>query len=254
MPGAAVAIGLGVAAGTAGGAAIAAHKQSNATRDATKMQVDANTSAAQIQSASAAEELAFKRRQAEIDWQNQQQTARANYDQWRAREGRLSSLGVMTGLAPRNIPDFQPGIDPGFDTGATPPPTAGPAGATASGDPIEAALLKNYTDLGVKPTGPGSGPTDIAYFRQKVNETGGLTPDNVKYWFGPSGRIATELAQARGGGAKATPYAQPRVAPVSFASLAYAPQTAAPILAPGVTGMEMEPYARRPYSFADMVR
>jgi hypothetical protein len=53
--------------------------------------------------------------------------------------------------------------------------------------------MQNYQQLGATPTGPGSGPTDSAYFIRRINETGGMTPDNVNYWFGPQGRIAREM-------------------------------------------------------------
>lgn len=91
--------------------------------------------------------------------------------------------------------------------------TSGPQGtpsvtppSTNPTDPagILAALTKQYGDLGVKPTGPGSGPTDIEYYAGKVTETGGLTPDNINFWFGPNGRIASDLAKATGGGTKKT--------------------------------------------------
>jgi len=233
-----IAIGLAVAAGTAGGAAIAAHETAGAAKEGAQLQTTAANHAADLQSAAADKTLALTKQQAETDWRNSQQTQRANYDQWAAREGRLSSLGAMVGLGPREIPAFSEGVDPHFDTGPTAPgPTATPATA-AGGDPILAALTKNYADLGVKPTGPGSGPTDIEYMAKRVGETGGLTPDNVKYWFGPGGRIAQEL---KGAGGTGTPK------PASFATLingAPAPETS-PILAPALQTPR--------YSFADMV-
>lgn len=88
----------------------------------------------------------------------------------------------------------------------TPPPapttTGGPPAPAANPlDPggIQAALTQQYSQLGVTPTGPGSGPTDIGYYAGKVAETGGLTAANINYWFGPNGRIASDLAKARGG-------------------------------------------------------
>lgn len=103
-----------------------------------------------------------------------------------------------------------------FDTGAQavqdqiaqlPLAAGAPTSSTKSGgtpSPTDDAaildqLQKNYAALGVTPTGPGSGPTDIQYYAGKVAETGGLTPDNIKFWFGPNGRIASDLAKAKGG-------------------------------------------------------
>lgn len=65
--------------------------------------------------------------------------------------------------------------------------------STTSGDPVYDAVAQNYSSLGAQPTGPGSGPTDIAYFVKRINETGGLTDANKAYWFGQNGRIAREM-------------------------------------------------------------
>ncbi len=81
----------------------------------------------------------------------------------------------------------------------TPPAAAAPSTNPTDEAGILAALTKNYAALGVTPTGPGTGPTDLQYYAGKVLETGGLTPDNVNFWFGPSGRIATDLAKAKSG-------------------------------------------------------
>jgi hypothetical protein len=221
---------------------------SHATGKNTDLQVAAANHAADVQAKSAADALAFQKAQAETDWQNSQVTNRANYDQWAAAEGRKSGLGALIGLGPRDIPAYQPGIDPGFTTGATPSstptspltPQAGTPGASAgsSGDPVMDAAIANYKALGVSPTGQGSGPTDIAYFVNKIKQTGGLTPQNTAYWFGPQGRIAKEL---QGGvPAQTTP-----AAPMSFAS-SFLPPPTAPIT-PALT-------APSPYSFAQMVR
>jgi hypothetical protein len=61
---------------------------------------------------------------------------------------------------------------------------------------ITQKILDNYKSLGLTPSGAGSGPTDTAYFAEKYAQTGGSTPDNDSYWFGPNGRIAKEARQA----------------------------------------------------------
>lgn len=53
-----------------------------------------------------------------------------------------------------------------------------------------------YKSIGVTPTGPGTGPTDAAYYAGKDAETGGLTDANNAYWFGPNSRIGSDLAKA----------------------------------------------------------
>jgi hypothetical protein len=67
---------------------------------------------------------------------------------------------------------------------------------------ITAQLSKVYAVLGVAPTGPGSGPTDIAYYTQQVRNTGGWfndgteTGNNAGYW---NGRITRDYNAATGG-------------------------------------------------------
>lgn len=76
---------------------------------------------------------------------------------------------------------------------------------------ITAKLTDYYKSLGLTPTGPGTGPTDIAQFAKYIADTGGLTPDNTGYWFDPAnGRIGQEIQKA---GIKTTPTAAPAGAP-----------------------------------------
>lgn len=116
---------------------------------------------------------------------------------------------------------------------ASPPPSASTTNPTDEAG-ILAALTKQYGDLNVKPTGPGTGPTDISYYAQKISETGGLTPDNINYWFGPSGRIASDLAKSTGGGTTKAP---------TSTSLSAPPSLAPPLSAPIVGGVNTPGYA-----------
>jgi hypothetical protein len=86
---------------------------------------------------------------------------------------------------------------------------------------ITAKLTDYYKSLGLTPTGPGSGPTDIGYMAQQIAATGGLTPGNVSYWLdtGPNGRITQELNKA---GVK---YGAPQPTPPA----ASAPPSTAPV-------------------------
>jgi hypothetical protein len=90
-----------------------------------KAQADAATHAADLQSKSAADALAFQKQQAAQDFANAQTTAQANYGQWAARQGRLSTLGQMVGLQPFNIPAYVPMTQ-------VADPTADPTNRTAS--------------------------------------------------------------------------------------------------------------------------
>jgi hypothetical protein len=75
----------------------------------------------------------------------------------------------------------------------------GGGGMPAPGSDVMQALTQFYQSQGKTPGAPGSGPTDIAYMAQKIQQTGGMTPQNIAYWFGPgqygqNGRIGGELA------------------------------------------------------------
>jgi hypothetical protein len=64
--------------------------------------------AAILQSQADAQALEVKKRQAALDQQRFESTQHANYDQWAARERRLSTLGEMLGRGPRDIPSYVP--------------------------------------------------------------------------------------------------------------------------------------------------
>lgn len=113
---------------------------------------------------------------------------------------RATTMGAPAGAPtdPTRVTVPTPPAPPVLAPGATAPPaaTAPPPPAAAAPSPsgsVEDAVAENYKTLGATPTGPGTGPTDSAYFIRRINETGGMTPDNIKYWFGPDGRIAREL-------------------------------------------------------------
>lgn len=204
----AIAIATAIAAGgaaKAGADIYSANKQSDSTNSAAADQLKANE-----------DTLAFQKQQAEAAYQSNESTRKANYDQWAAKEGTIAGVAGQHGLSV-NIPAYVPSVDPGLNgtiagaTGSSAPPAA--PGGSSSGtsanptDPnaIMAQLQANYKSLGVSPTGQGTGPTDIAYYAQKIADTGGLTPQNSAYWFGPTGRIATDLSKsgAPGGAAPA---------------------------------------------------
>lgn len=67
---------------------------------------------------------------------------------------------------------------------------------------ITSQLTRLYTQLGVVPTGPGTGPTDISYYAALVARTGGWfndgtrQGDNAGYWVG---RVISDFNRANGG-------------------------------------------------------
>lgn len=201
------AIGAGA---TAVGGIVGAHESSNAATSAAKTQADAATKAAELQKQSNDAALQFQKEQAQRDLDQANAMAQANYGQWAAREGRISSIGQALGLPGRDIPAYTPipgstGSGMPASQSAAPTTTVGSAVGATGSDPVTQAVLDNYKSLGASPTGPGTGPTDYQYFVQKINETGGLTPQNSSYWFGPQGRIAKEISQAGAGGGAASP-------------------------------------------------
>ncbi len=106
---------IGIGAGTAiagivgGGAALASGAlQSHAAGNAADLNTQAANHAADVQAQSARDALAFQRQQAAQDFNNAQAASRGNYDQWAARQGRLSTLGQMVGQKPFVIPAYVP--------------------------------------------------------------------------------------------------------------------------------------------------
>ncbi len=147
-----------IAAGTAAaGSLAAASKQAGAAKTAAQIQSDAATKAAQIQSNSAAQALAFQQDQAKRDQATFEATQHANYNQWAAREGRMSSLGGLVGLGPRQIPAYVPTTLPPAGMTSTPagsgnyygtynpaPPSSGvPSGSTTMAQGAPNASLAN---------------------------------------------------------------------------------------------------------------
>lgn len=193
-------------------ASSAADKGAEATAAAAKYSADLTAKAN-------ADALKFQYAGAENAFQNNEAARQGNYGIFAARERRLGPIGEEVGLAPREVPAYVPGVDPGFGTmgeAATGTPSTG-APAAGGGD-LMTALTNNYKALGVAPTGPGSGPTDIAYMAKQMAATGGMTPANASYWLGPNGRIAAELAKAKAGGQQTTQPAARTAAPATTAT------------------------------------
>ena len=141
------AVGAGAAAGatiygankSSNAATTAAQTQSKAATDAAKLQTDATTHAADLSAKSAADTLAFQKQQADQDFANANATGQANYNQWAARENRLSNFQQMLGMSGRDIPAYEPlkKVDttgnPLPSTTTTPTSSTLPTGQTPSG-------------------------------------------------------------------------------------------------------------------------
>jgi hypothetical protein len=204
----------------------AANIQANAADRAAQVAAAGNKYSADLTAKANADALKFQYANAENAYQNNEASRQGNYGLFAARERRLGTIGEEVGLGPREIPAYVPGVDPHFGSvgdaasAGAPPAAGGASTATSPSDPsaILAALTDNYTKLGVRPTGPGSGPTDIAYFAKQIAATGGLAPTNTSYWFGPTGRIAQEIAKAQGGAPSTAPAAARPVAPATTAT------------------------------------
>ena len=166
------AIALAIAGAASAGTSIyAAKKQSDTALKGAQLQTDASNRAADLQTQSAKDALDFQKQQAAQDLVTHNATAKGNYDQWAARERRISSLGSALGMAPRDIPGFQPtpGAD-GAPTGGGPPaqggPPAGPAPPpNASPDDIGHFVASYFASRGVQPQ-----PTSVEYFVRKWPE------------------------------------------------------------------------------------
>lgn len=92
------------AGGQIAGSALSAH----AAGSAAKRETEASNYAAAAQAKAAADALAFQKEQAAQDLAIAEATRKANYDQWAAKQGRLSNLSVLTGAGRQEIPAYSP--------------------------------------------------------------------------------------------------------------------------------------------------
>src|SRR5260221_1937512 len=114
------------------GGAIAAHQASKGAQ----ISSDASLKAADLAKKSNDAALKFQQDQSSLDAVRANATQQANFNQYRAHEQRLSDFGQALGLAPRNIPAYEP-----LPTTATAPTSAQtPAGTTPQGMPAAGNL------------------------------------------------------------------------------------------------------------------
>jgi hypothetical protein len=148
-----------------------------------KKQAKATQHAADLQSQAAAQALRFQQEQAARDQANFETTQHANYDQWAARENRLSTFGQMVGLPSRQIPAYQ---------GTTPSGATGPGGAEAQG------YFQSLT------TGKAPTPQSLLSLEPQLNQRGIKVLRNAAGTAGkiqlPSGQIVDVIQSAGTGG------------------------------------------------------
>jgi hypothetical protein len=216
VPITAAVIGIGAAVGTGAAGVYSAKKQSDAATTGVNAQTNAANYAAKLQSDAAAKALDFQKEQAAVDQANFQKTQTANfgqyksasdenygqykagaqtdYDRWALHQNNMGYLGELLGLPARQVPAANIAAPPVY--GANPFDTGGSALSGAPTQSIMDALKANYKSLGYAPTGPGTGPTDIAYFADAASRSAAAGERPLSYWLGPNGRVAQEIAQA----------------------------------------------------------
>ena len=177
MP-AAILIPLIAAGATAAGTVVAAKMASGANRDAAKLTTDSANHAADLQTQSAKDALDFQKSQAAQDLVTHNATAKANYDQWAAREKRISSLGSALGLAPRDIPAFVPTPGPASSATSAANPS-GTGGVNPSGNGLPQPTASDLT-----PPPQNATPDQVGHFVASYFASKGVTPQptSVNYF------------------------------------------------------------------------
>ena len=127
-----------------------------AQADAAKYAADQTTSAARYaadqQQKSTAAALDFQKQQAAQDFNNAQAAQQGNYNQWAAKQGRLSTLGQSVGLKAFDIPAYVP-----LQQAAPSASGIAPSGPTqnASTQPVD-TQNPNITTMGAAMNQPAS--------------------------------------------------------------------------------------------------
>lgn len=249
-------IGAIISAAATTGGTIYAVKKSQQAADAS-LQAERETTAAQTKSNDKALSYQYAADEA---------NRRANYDQWAAREGRLSTLGGMLGLPARNIPAYVPEPDPGAQPdryGSTvigaPTGSAAATAPAAGGTSNGLNLVKQATAKGLQgqaavdwinaqapgsavvvPAGSASPPGKVVWY-DKGNGQGKFQmvgPENWEYKIDPAlgeGWVYNPLSGATGApGSARVPYAGSNTyaanapSPVSLAQYRPAPRRFVP--------------------------
>lgn len=164
-----------IATGTA--ALIAGLAAAGGSVAAAKIGSNSASHAADVQGAANDKTLEFTKQQAENAYQNSESTRRANYDQWKARQGTIASLGEQYGVHGYKIPDYVPGVDPQFAPGSIGATGQTPQAQNGAGDPQ--AFIANWQKT--HPASEGIGPLAAAYKAAGFGDrfmVNGTTPSN----------------------------------------------------------------------------
>lgn len=206
----------------------------NKAADAARYGVDAQTAAANhaadLNDEAAKRAETFSRQQAEVGWQGNEHTQKANYDQWAARQRAIATLGQSLGIN-YTLPDYAPGIDPHFtDAGS-----AAPAGAPVSpaGD----------APAGINWSAP---PDQLAASLSAYYKSKGVSDKEVPYWVSKAPQLV-----ARGKELNDPGYADKRVAASEVfggtAPTKTAPGTLASFVSPSFAALQPTTAAPTPY-------
>lgn len=182
-------IGVGTGAAIAGlagaGAAVTGGiLSSKGAGNAADLQTQAANHAADVQAQSAKDALAFQKQQAAQDLANAQSAQQGNYNQWAAKQGRLSTLGQMVGLQPFQIPAYVPIQD------ATTQPSASATTPTAAATPPPDTQNPNVTTMGaaMNPASTqgqsGAAPSGMITLRNQYGQMKQVPQQQASVWQG----------------------------------------------------------------------
>lgn len=203
------------------------HKAQQGADKAADRQAEALRYAADQQLRASREAQAYAERESALDRLVAETNRRGNYDQWRAREGRIGTLGQLAGLPARDIPGYVP--------------LPGAAGGAASGG-MYPSRPENMPKQGeVDWTSPQLGAQLTAYFKVR-----GVPDTEVPYWVKEAGNLV-----ARGKELNDPNYANMRLAAAEIFGGGGAPAAAPPRIAVPVAGrapMTLRDYAGTTFS------
>lgn len=173
-------IGAAIGAGIGAGASLfGAKEQGNAATKSAQIQSDAAKYASDAQTKSSAAALAFQQQQAAQDLVTANATQKANYDQWAAKEGRLSNLSALTGGGTFKIPDYVPIPTGGAAPVASAAPNVSPipgvglnAGAQpATPSPYTTTMAQAMTPQPAQAGMSGTNPNGLVMMKAPTGQT-----------------------------------------------------------------------------------
>ena len=173
----------GLAAG--GGAVTAGILNSGAAKDAASLQTQAADHAADVQAQSAANTLAFQQQQAQQARVDANTAAQANYNQWAAKEGRLSTLGQQIGMQPFQVPAYVPlsGLN---GPSASAPTQASPSAAPTSANPNITTMgaAMNQSNAASPSAAPSASQAGVVTLRNQYGQIKQVPNGQASVWQG----------------------------------------------------------------------